>query len=140
MKRIMPAVLATLAVLAAPLANVEAQESNAAKLEQRIEETKQRLNLSEEQVEQITPVLERAGERARDVFAKHGLSADNREAAGNLTFRQKRALGKDMKEVRAQTLSEIEPILSDEQLAEFKKMQEERRAQLREQIQARRGR
>jgi hypothetical protein len=49
-------------------------------------------------------------------------------------LRKMRAMRKEMNAVRENTLGELEQILSDEQLEEFKNIQEERQAEMRERM------
>ena len=135
-------VIATIVSLMASLTTSLAQQvgsDRAAELEVRIEQTKQRLNLTDEQVAQIEPVLESSFEASMLVLEDHGIDLaiprDQRERPG---FRKMRAISRDLKAVREETAEEMAEILTDEQMVEYRKIQEERRAQLREQIRARR--
>lgn len=140
MKRWM--VIATIIGLMASLTTSLAQQvdpDRLAELEARIEQTKQRLNLTDQQVAQIEPVLESSFEASMLVLEDHGIDLtvprDQRERPG---FRKIRAIAKDLKAVREETAEEMAEILTDEQMKEYREIQEERRAELREQIRGRR--
>jgi hypothetical protein len=45
-----------------------------------------------------------------------------------------RAMSQEMEVVRSDTRAALDPILSDAQMAEFDRMQEERKAQMRERV------
>ena len=135
-------VMVTIVSLMASLTTSLAQQADpdrVAELEARVEQTRERLNLTDEQVARIEPILESSFEASMLVLENHGIDLsvprDQRERPG---FRKMRAIAKDMKAVRQETAEEMAEILSDEQMEEYRKIQEERRAELREQIRARR--
>ena len=135
-------VMVTIVSLMASLTTSLAQQADpdrVAELEARVEQTRERLNLTDEQVAQIEPILESSFEASMLVLENHGIDLsvprDQRERPG---FRKMRAIAKDMKAVRQETAEEMAEILSVEQMEEYRKIQEERRAELREQIRARR--
>ena len=117
-----------------------AADDRAAQAEQRIEEAKVRLNLSDEQLEQLAPVLEQSTNAQRTIMASYGIDLDDLNDPGapkqRLGFRQAREMRGEMEAVRANTFGQLEGILTDEQLDEFRRMQEERRAEMRKRIQA----
>ncbi len=138
---------AAVAVTAAPVAAQETEpgeEERLTDLRQRLEEARERLQLSDEQVEQLRPVLMEGFEGTMAILEEHGIDVPSlTEGRSNrrLNLRQLRALGRDLDEVRGAMYEKIEELgfLTDEQFAEFKDMQEERRAALRERLRARRG-
>lgn len=96
---------------------------------------KQRLNLTEEQTKLLTPVLEKSLESQKAIFAEYGISPSDRVNGGEkLSFREMRALRSDMSAIQKDTMQSVEEILNDEQMAEFKVMQDERRAEVRQRI------
>ncbi len=112
-----------------------AQNDRTAQFEQRMEEARTRLDLSEEQVEAFSPVLKESITEQRRILSNYGVNLDDRsDTAGRLGIRQARAMRKELEAVRADTQSALKPILNDEQLDEFQRMQEERRAEMRERI------
>jgi len=124
----------------AALPAVQAEEDRAAQFEEQLAETKARLNLSDEQIEQLTPILRSGFEAQMAVLKENGIDLQNEDPGSRekLGFRDARKLRKDMKAVRANTSDEVEKILSDEQFAEYKEIQDERQKKMREKIKARR--
>ena len=134
--------IAVLTLLAGPAAMpvAWAEDDRVAQFEERIAETKERLSLSDEQVEQLTPVLKSGFEAQMAVLHKYGINLEDRNSGNQnkLGFRQARKLRKDLDAVRKSTLDQVEDILSDEQFSEYKKIQDERKEKMREMIRARR--
>ena len=137
------------AALAAPPPGLQHTQSGTderrAEVEARLEAARERLQLSDEQEEQLVPILGESLEATMAVLEKHGVSLQ--EGAGGRANRRRnlrrlRALGSDLDEVREALLAKIEAagFLTDQQFAEFKKIQEEQRATLRERMRAQRGR
>ena len=139
MKSIRIAVLAMLAGGVAFPASW-AEDDRAAQIEERIVETKERLDLSDEQIEQLTPVLKSGFEAQMAVLENHGINLENRDSGTQkkLGFREARKLRKDLDSVRDSTLEQIESIVTEEQFAEYKKIQDERKEKMREMIKNRR--
>lgn len=128
------------------LANVAMAEDlpqdRVAQVEQRLEQTKQRLNLSDAQQEKITPILEASIEKQQALLSKYGISLQGkRNGKEKLGLRKARKLGKEMQVLRDEMRTQVKTVLNDQQLTEFDKMQEEaktqRRAKIRERMQAR---
>ena len=112
-----------------------------AELEARIEETRQRLNLTDEQIALIEPVLASNFEATMLVLENHGIEIDPgapREQRERPGFRKMRAISRDLQAVREETAAEMAEILTDEQMVEYRAIQEERRSELRDRIRARR--
>ena len=127
-----------LALAALPAA--QAEEDRVAQFEERIAETKARLKLSDEQVEQLTPVLRSGFEAQMAELKKYGIDLQNEDpdSREKLGFRDARKLRKETETVRANMSKEVEKILSEEQFAEFKELQAERQKEMREMIKERR--
>lgn len=133
------------AILAAGPAGAQESEAAAderlAELQERVEAVRERLGLDDEQVEQLKPILLENFESTRAVLQEHGFSAENRAEGGSNrrpNLRQLRSLGRDLDGVREAMFDEIEKLgfLTDDQFDEFKKIQEELRAALRERLRA----
>jgi hypothetical protein len=126
MKRFNATVLGMLVFLA--IQPVWADSDREALVEERLAEAKVRLNLSDDQLEQVKPIMKASIEAQRSILARYGIDL---EAEGGpktkLGLREARQLRNDLAEVRAGTLEQLDEILSDEQLDEFRKIQEERR-------------
>ena len=137
---------AAAALIAIPAGAQEpATDERISELQQRLDDARERLQLSDEQVEQLLPVLGENLDSTLAVLEKHGFtsgSLDEGDSNRRPNLRQLRSLSSDLDEVREAMFKKIEELgfLSDEQFAEFKKIQEEQRAALRESLRARRGR
>jgi hypothetical protein len=120
-------------VLASPLST--ANEDRAAELEGRMQEAQARLNLSDAQIDQMAPIMERAMQAQKDIMARYGMDPEDRNGSGSRPgLREMRAMNQEMEVVRSDTRAALEPILTDAQMAEFQRMQEERKAQMRERV------
>jgi Spy/CpxP family protein refolding chaperone len=120
-------------VLASPLST--AKEDRAADLKGRMQEAQARLNLSDAQIDQMAPIMERAMQAQKDIMARYGMDPEDRNGSGSRPgLREMRAMKQEMAVVRSDTRAALEPILSDAQMAEFQRMQEERKAQMRERV------
>ncbi|TQV84285.1 hypothetical protein FKG94_06410 [Exilibacterium tricleocarpae] len=115
--------------------------------EQRLAETKARLNLSDEKVEQIRPVLALSFTSSRDILASYGIDPANPDkGAGKvqdnkprrLGFKSVRKLGEELGAVRDSTLKALSGMLTDDQLVQYRELQAERAAALRQHIRERR--
>ena len=120
--------------------NAEQMEANGLpEVQAQLEQAKDRLNLTDEQVEQVKPILKESIEASKQVLDKHGIDLSvPKEQRTRPSFREMRAIKKDMKAVRTATTEKLAVVLSDEQLDAYKEIQEERREQMQEQIRARR--
>lgn len=112
-----------------------AQEKRAATIEQRMEEARARLNLSDAQVEALAPVLEQSMAAQQSILSKYGVDLDSgTDVMQKLGRRNAMAMKKELDVVRADTLNAVDDILSDEQFDEFKRIQGERQAEMRKRI------
>ena len=107
-----------------------------AQAQQQIEEIKTRLNLTEEQKARVTPIFEKSMKKRQSILKRYGIDLENREANSGkeIGFRTARKLKKEMEEARAKTLTELQSVLTDVQLTEYKKIQEEMRSQMRSRL------
>ena len=94
----------------------------------RAEETKARLGLTPEQEEAIQPILMNAREKQLGVLEKYGYGAG---AKPNLSMRKKISMAKELKKVRGDTEKALAKHLTKEQMAEYKKIQDENREKMR---------
>ena len=133
-----PVILACALGAIGSLPVVAQEEDRIAQLEERIVETRKRMNLSDEQVEQITPLMEAHIESIATALDKHGINFQDRSGERKrLNFREMRALRKDLDAVRADTADKLSAILDESQIKEYKKIQAERKVALRERIRER---
>lgn len=116
-------------------------EFDAAAAEQRVQEMAERLDLSDQQLEQLQPLVTESIARQLDVLEVYGINPDGVGAGRqSLGMRQVMAMRKDMMAVREELRDGAAKILSDEQMQEFQAIQEERAAVMRERILAGRQR
>ena len=107
---------------------------------ERLEKTRARLNLTDEQAEQVRPILRAGFEAQKKVLQKHGIEIrPGAEAPGRLSLLELRRLNRDLAKVREQTLDKLSDILTDEQIKVYREIQQERRQELRERLRKRRG-
>ena len=107
--------------------------------QQRLEEARTRLDLTDEQIEQVRPILRTGFEARLDVLQEHGIDLQDRSGgAGRLGFRQLRRLQRDLNAVLEQTLEDLDEVLTDEQLETYKELQEENRQAMRQRLRRRR--
>ena len=107
-------------------------------LRQRLEAARARLDLTDEQVEQVRPILQSGFEAMLEVFEEHGIDIQDRSgSARRLRFRQLRRLQRDLQAVRERTIEDLDGVLSDAQLEVYKQIQEENRQEMRERFRQR---
>ena len=107
-------------------------EPDVSQFEARMQETKSRLGLTEEQMAQLKPVFADHFDAQMAILDKYGLNAenlDNRPDAQTL-----RALRQELDENKTNSSKRLSGILSKAQLAEFEKIQKEQREQMREKL------
>ena len=120
-------------MLAADREEIEAKAQE--KLEQVIEE----LELTDEQVAAMRPILEASFERQAAVLEEHGISLDDRSREERLGRRERRALRSDLKDEREETLEALSDVLSEEQLEAYESMADERKDEMRSRLKDRRN-
>ena len=126
---------ATLIALFAVGAEAAADDDPAAKAKAQMQETFERLELTDEQIQQVEPVLRASAEARQEILAEYGMDPASRQSSGARPGpRKMRAMRKEMDAVNEDTLGQLEQVLSDEQIAEFNRIQEERRAEMRERM------
>ena len=116
--------LVTPFTVAATTENVETQ------IKERVEAAKERLGLTDAQLDQIRPIIAASVEGQREVFAKYGIAGQG-DVSG-LSFREKRKLRNDVKALRKSTNEQLAQVLSEEQMRQYEALAEERRSALRE--------
>lgn len=105
-----------------------------ARLEARMEEIRSRLDLDEAQKAQLEPVLRKDLETRAEVLRKHGITRESDERPGR---REMRAIRQELKSAREATDAEVARILDPQQLAEYRKIQDEARDEMRERLRSR---
>ena len=106
-----------------------------AKAAEKLEETKVRLDLTDDQFVSIEPILIEDLAQKNQVLLEHGINLESGERpTGGMNIRKARALANDMDSVREKTIEKLSVYLSDEQIQEYKKIQEENKEKIRERI------
>lgn len=127
-----------------PVAAQQPGGERLAQLQERLEEAKARLKLTDEQTEQIRPIFRAGLEKQMAVLEKHGIDlrgggGARRGTPSQQRLRELRALGDDLEAVRKETRKQLKDVLSKEQFKEFRKIQEEGREAMRQAIRERTG-
>ena len=107
---------------------------------ERVTQVRERLMLTDEQVEKIGPILRKGLEAQAKLLAEQGFARDgagSREG-GRPNLRQMRKFRKEMDVIRESTRRELGEVLDEKQLAEYTEIQKERGAELRKRMRARR--
>lgn len=94
------------------------------RLEERLDSIKQRLALTPEQVEAIRPILKTEGQKLQ--------ALKDRAGDGGGSRRDRRKLGRELKDIRKSTDEQLSRVLSQEQMKELKAIREETRQQLKD--------
>ncbi|MGB1297329.1 MAG: hypothetical protein ACPG8A_03595 [Psychrobium sp.] len=130
----MKKVLVLVALFFAFLTTVNAGEK--ADFQQRFEKVKERLQLTPQQVDIITPILVESAERTKKVLAKYDINLDetNKDNRAKLGFSQLRKLAKDMATEREKTTQALAKHLTTQQMETFQSLQEERKKEMRSRI------
>ena len=109
--------------------------------EQYFAELQERLELTDEQVDEMRPIVENSRQRQRDVLAGYGIDMES-DVAPRIGRRDAMAIRKEMKSIRADMLDQLESVLTESQYEAFAEMQEqqadERRAAMRERFRSQR--
>ena len=118
------------------------RQAQLAEFEERLEETRARLNLTDPQVEQITPILRSQFEAQMEVLQEHGVAvgdigAGAAEGGRRLGLLALLRLGRDLDEVRERTLDQLREVLTDEQIEIYREIEEENREAMRERMRER---
>lgn len=133
MNRVLTAIALFFLVLSSPLSH--ANDKRAEQLEQYVLEAKDRMQLTDDQLDRIAPILGESIDKQRDILAQYGIDPDSSsEASRKIRFRDARAMKKALDEVRSATLESLGDLLTTEQLEEFIEMQDERRAAVRSRL------
>ncbi|MEO0575803.1 MAG: Spy/CpxP family protein refolding chaperone [Pseudomonadota bacterium] len=102
-----------------------------------ISEMQEKLGLTDEQVQDMQPILETSRQQQSDILANYGIDFTS-DTKPQLSRRQAMSVRNEMKAVRQAMFEQLESVLTEEQLDAFAETQEaqadERRAQLRERL------
>jgi hypothetical protein len=117
------ALLYLLAATSITLATHSVAAQSAEPQQLNVEQLRSRLNLTPEQQQKIEPLAAQRRARLEDIHAR---------MSGATSRRDKLQLMKEAKQVQDEFVAEAEPLLTDEQRIEWKKMREETREQMKE--------
>lgn len=92
---------------------------------------KDRLNLTKEQSEKFEPIILYQWEKRMAVMKKHGISRESNLSKKKISFRQLREIKKDMDKINKEIEKKLIKVLNNDQLVEYKKIQEENRIEMR---------
>jgi Spy/CpxP family protein refolding chaperone len=124
MKRLV--IILTLLLIGSISPRASAQEPNAPAMpdqaRQRLEQIKERLKLTPEQVEQVRPILTDEVQKLKAL----------REANSGGGRRDRRKMAREFKRIQDDADDQLKKVLSKEQMSELKKLRDERRQQMRE--------
>lgn len=132
--------LASLAGFLASGAVAQESAGNAeSRAQKRIEDMRERLQLTDQQVEQLRPVFEQGAQRRREVLDSFDVDRSDMQASvTKLSGTDKARLQKEMRVIGKETRTQLEEILSEEQLELYGKLVQEQRAELRKQARKKR--
>ena len=127
-------VMIVLALTLTTVSTASAADERRENIAHQIADMKNRLALNDTQTEQITPILEKSANARKEILKEHGIDLENfdPDRRKKLSFREKRQLGSKLKASRNTTQEELEQILSDKQMDEYRQIQQERKDKLRE--------
>ena len=130
----MDQVLAFAALSLAAAVAVVAVPTFAADPAERVVAVGERLKLTEEQIAAAGPIVRVGAVRQLEVLRKYGI--EDLSGLGNkrLGLRTARKLGRELDVVRGETADALAAILTDEQMATYREMQDERRREIRKRI------
>lgn len=134
----MVAIAMTIAAMGTATAQTREQqvsEQQRAQIEQQLAEIRARLNLTAEQESQLQPILRASFEKRIAALEAYGLSRDGGQRPSR---QQLRALRGEMTRIREATEAQVGAVLDAGQMAEFRKIQDEMREQMRARIKERR--
>lgn len=119
------------------VSTVSAQELSES-IRQEISSYKEMLNLKDEQIDQLSSVLETSINDRNKLLKKYGIDI-NTDRKVRLNFRNKLALKKDLDKFKANYKQQVSSILNDEQMSKWQTIQTEKQAKFRLKIQEKLG-
>lgn len=117
-------------VAAIPFAEASARQIDDATLErlmERAEENKARLSLTPEQEARVKPIMEAGRDRQLAILERYGFGRGQKPS---LRLREKLKMAREMKAARSDTESALSQHMSQEQMAIYKDIQDERRERM----------
>ena len=92
------------------------------------------VNLTDEQLEQVAPTLEKSFTSTQAILQKYGVDPDSRNNGKKLGLKKARQLKQELEVVRFNTLAELDDVLTDQQLLEYQKIQAEHKEELKQRV------
>lgn len=120
-------------VLTFSLASVSAHAFEIESARDSLVAVKERLNLTEQQIVLLMPIIDDAIDERMRLLDTHGFKPFCQKN-NDFTFTKLRQIRGDFKALRLDTRTQVETILSDEQMLEWDKIQLERRERIQELI------
>lgn len=111
----------------------ELSEFDAELLQTQIETAKSVLNLTPDQEQAFTELMQSAAKRRQQTLKKYDISMENEKKA-RLNYREKRALMEDMRKLKINLDGQLEDILTADQLRQFQEMQENNQQKFKERL------
>ena len=124
MKTTLFSLLMWLALVVPAAASQDTQEPRD-QVQARLDEIKDRLELTPEQMEQLRPILTEEAQKLRALRDKYG-------AEGSKSRRRERAMARELRDIRSDADKKLARILSRSQMDELKKLREAQRRELRD--------
>ena len=137
MKHLLSATLAAVVlttVSASALVTLDEQAEAAQKVQQRVEATIERLDLTDEQRPEIEAILTESTEKRLAILGSYGVQPGSRP---DLNRRKMMTMRKEVSAVSDDTMAKLKGVLTEDQLAEYKKVQQEQRDAMRAAMQGR---
>lgn len=104
-----------------------------ARVEERMTEVKERLNLTPEQQKKLEPIFRESVEERAAALRAYGFYDG---IIPKLSFLEKVGIGREMHVIRANTSLKASEVLDDTQMAEFEEIQKEQRTEFRKRLEA----
>ena len=111
-----------------------ADEPDLSQLETRLGEVKARLALTEEQAAQVKPILEEHFNTQMAILGRYGIDTGSLDSNERPDPEKLHALRKELDANKTRTEARLSGVLAAEQVAEFRKIQAERKEQIQEKI------
>lgn len=125
------ACIAVAGIASAQAREQQLSEEQRAQIEERLAAVRTRLNLTAEQEAQLQPILRTSFEKRTALLNAYGLT---QEGGQRPSRQQLRALRGEMEQLREQTETQVDAVLDERQMAEFRRIQGEMREQVRARV------
>ena len=93
-----------------------------------------RINLTNNQIEQFLPIFLDTNQRRQDVLKKNKIDLNSLSSGKKIGIVQLRSFKIDMDKINKQSMNKFEKILNENQLDKYKKIQQEQRIELRDRL------